>query len=100
MSAHYEAVAGGSNRRDTLDAAVAVFMMSGSAPDELDLLAQSDGVPTLLRSRYIRFWIYRHPHCEVSQVISALADAIDFARAHDRDIILPEWPSNGAEKSE
>jgi hypothetical protein len=83
-----------------LDAAAAVFMMIGAAPDKIDLLVQSDGAPTLLKSRYIRYWIYRHMNCEVSQVISALADAVDFARAHDRDIILPEWPSNGAEKSE
>ena len=84
--------------KSRLDAAAAVFMMSGAAPHEFDLLAQSDGAPTLLRSRYIRYWIYRHIHCEASQVISALADAVDFARARDRDIILPEWPSTEAEK--
>jgi hypothetical protein len=74
-------------------------MMRGTAHDEFNRLAQSGGLPTLLRSRYIWYWIYRHLHCEVSQVISALADAVDFARAHDRDIVLPEWPSNGAETS-
>jgi hypothetical protein len=56
--------------------------------------------PLRLKPWCIRYWIYRHLHCEVSQVISALADAVDFARAHDRDIILPEWPSKGAEKPE
>ena len=73
--------------KSRLDAAVAVFMMIGAAPHEFDLLAQSAGAPTLLGSRYVRYWIYRHLHCEVSQVISALADAVDLASAHDRDIL-------------
>jgi hypothetical protein len=80
-----------------LDASVAVFVVLGSDPDELDHIAQSDGAPLLLRSRYIRYWIYRHSHCEVSQVISTLAEAVDFARAEDRDVVLPEWPIKQAE---
>jgi hypothetical protein len=75
-----------------LDAAVAVFVVLGSDPNELDHIAQSDGAPALLRSRYIRYWIYRHTHCEISQVISTLAEAIDFAAAQNRDVVLPEWP--------
>jgi hypothetical protein len=80
-----------------LDASVAVFVVLGSDPDELDHIAQSDGAPLLLRSRYIRYWIYRHSHCEVSQVISTLAEAVDFARAEDRDVVLPEWRIKQAE---
>ena len=75
-----------------LDASVAVFVVLGSDPNELDHIAQSDGAPALLRSRYIRYWIYRHLHCEVSQVISTLADAVAYARSQDRDVVLPEWP--------
>ncbi len=75
-----------------LDASVAVFVVLGTDPNELDHIAQSDAAPALLRSRYIRYWIYRHTHCEVSQVISTLADAVDFACAQGRDVVLPEWP--------
>ena len=37
-------------------------------------MAQSAGAPVLLRSRYIRYWIYRHLYREVSQVISTLGE--------------------------
>jgi hypothetical protein len=36
----------------------------------------------------------------MSQVISTLADVVDSARAQDRDVVLPEWPIEDAEKSE
>lgn len=39
---------------------------------------------------------YRHLHCAVRQVIGTVADAVDFACALERDILLPEWPSTGA----
>jgi hypothetical protein len=81
-----------------LDAAVAVFTIIGSEPEQLDQIGQSGGAPKLLRSRYIRYWIHRHIHYEASHVIRTLADAVDFALAQDRDIILPEWPIPAAGK--
>jgi hypothetical protein len=77
--------------RATWQEAVAVYVVIGWEPRNGDILAPpTDWLPELLRNRYIRLWIFRHRHLAAAQLISTLADAIDTARAQDRDIMLPE----------
>jgi hypothetical protein len=68
---------------------VAVYSIIGWEPDAHEILAQIDWGPELLRNRYIRLWIFHHRHLPAEQLIITLADAVDTAHAHGRDIVLP-----------
>jgi hypothetical protein len=69
----------------------------GWGPKDGDILAPpGDWAPMLLRSRYIRLWIYRHRHWPVDQLIATLVEAVDVALDRNRDIVLPEWPAEPA----
>jgi len=80
--------------RETWQEAVAVYVVLGWGPRDGDILApQGDQVPELLRSRYIRLWIFRHRHWPAKQLIAMLVEAGDIARDRNRDIVLPELPA-------
>jgi hypothetical protein len=77
--------------RETWQEAVAVYVVLGWGPQNGDIEApQGARVPELLRSRYIRLWIFRHRHWPAKQLIAMLAEAVDIARDRNRDIVLPE----------
>jgi hypothetical protein len=66
-------------------------MSSSWEPRNGDILEpQGNGLPDLLRNRYIRLWIYRYRHLTAERLITTLAIAVDTARDRQRDIVLPE----------
>ena len=68
-----------------------MYVVLGWGPQNGDIEApQGARVPELLRSRYIRLWIFRHRHWPAKQLIAMLAEAVDIARDRNRDIVLPE----------
>ncbi len=80
--------------RATWPEAVAVYTVLGWRAKHGDILAPpGDRVPALLRSRYIRLWIFRHRHWPAKQLIAMLVEAVDIARDRNRDIVLPELPA-------
>jgi hypothetical protein len=81
-------------QRATWQETVAVYIVLGWGPRSGDILAPSaDWMPELLRSRYVRLWIFRHQHLPAQQLISMLADAVDAARGQIPDIVLAELPA-------
>lgn len=51
---------------------------------------------TLFGNRYIHYWLLRHMHLSLDQLIECLAQAVEVSRAEDRGIILPEVPRKAA----
>ena len=47
---------------------------------------------TLFGNRYIHFWLLRHLHLPVEQLVEILGTAVAVARAEDRGVLLPEIP--------
>jgi hypothetical protein len=80
------------------EAAAAVYMAFGTDPsnDAVDLAKYAG---TLFGNRYIHFWLLRHLHLPVEQLIETLGSAVAVARAEDRGVILPEIPESSDSKA-
>lgn len=71
-------------------AAVAVFTTIGSDDSDSDIVHQTGWSGTRMESRYVQFWIIHHRDCHTEDLIGALAEATDRARAEDRGLLLPD----------
>ena len=69
---------------------VAVLATIGSGDSDSDIVHQTGWPGTRMESRYVQFWIIHHRDCHTEDLIGALAEATDQARAEDRDLLLPD----------
>ena len=73
-----------------LQATVAVFATIGANGTDGDIVHRTGWPGTRMESRYVQFWITRHRDCCMQDLVAALVDALDRARAEDRGLRLPE----------
>ena len=71
-------------------AAIAVYATIGGNDNDGDLVQRTGWIGTRMQSRYVQSWIMQHRDCHAQDVIMALADAVDRARAKDRGLVLPD----------
>jgi hypothetical protein len=77
---------------NALEAVVTVYCVLGAYPSECPYPEDPARFSTLLRNRYVRYWIYHNQNQDAYRLIAILASASASASAHDKgiDIVLPD----------